>query len=112
MGAPGGVCQCGGSLYYRDALAPPYSRTARLQGMGHWSDAAGGAMGAAGGYRRRGFVPLQSSVGYGCRPRADGGRRLDDSLVWYFQRQSSCELISTPTLFQINSYKTRDTVAR
>ena len=57
------------------------SRAAGIQGMGDDADAAGRALESAGGSRRRRAVPLQPSIRHGRRTRADGRRRLDDSLT-------------------------------
>ena len=57
------------------------SRATRLQGMGDNSDAPCRPVEPARRSRGRRPVSLQPPIGYGRRARADGGRRLDDSLT-------------------------------
>ena len=53
------------------------------------ADAARRALESAGGSGRRRAVSLQPSVRHGRRPRADGRRRLDDSLTTHAERRAS-----------------------
>ena len=56
-------------------------RAARLQGVGDRADAARRPLEPAGGSGGRGAVPVEPHVRHGRRPRADGRRRLDNSLT-------------------------------